>query len=81
MELPAKKSSSAVEKKDVSKTKKQLSHRESEQERRNRLNNAISSLESLLPKDLKDSVAIPSKAGTVELAVKYIKQLHERLGI
>ncbi|QEU60988.1 Pho4 [Kluyveromyces lactis] len=59
---------------DVVKKQKQV-HKVAEQGRRNRLNNALKDLESLIPKELKDVAAIPSKATTVELAAQYIRQL------
>ena len=59
---------------EVVKKQKQV-HKVAEQGRRNRLNNALKDLDSLIPKELKDSAAIPSKATTVELAAKYIRML------
>ncbi|GAV54175.1 hypothetical protein ZYGR_0AK06770 [Zygosaccharomyces rouxii] len=53
-------------------------HKVAEQGRRNRLNLALAELNSLLPSEIKDSVSIPSKATTVELACTYIKQLLEQ---
>lgn len=53
-------------------------HKVAEQGRRNRLNVALTELNSLLPSEIKDSVSIPSKATTVELACIYIKQLLEQ---
>lgn len=50
-------------------------HKVAEQGRRNRLNMALTDLSSLLPPELKDSIPIPSKATTVELACTYIRQL------
>ncbi|AET39440.1 phosphate-sensing transcription factor PHO4 Ecym_4385 [Eremothecium cymbalariae DBVPG len=50
-------------------------HKVAEQGRRNRLNNALVELNTLLPQELKDSVQVPSKATTVEMACEYIKQL------
>ncbi|AMD20661.1 HDL083Wp [Eremothecium sinecaudum] len=55
-------------------TKKEV-HKAAEQIRRNRLNNALLELNSLIPQEMKETVQIPSKATTVELACKYIKQL------
>ena len=46
-----------------------------EQGRRNRLNTALGDLNSLLPPELKESIPIPSKATTVELACEYIRRL------
>ena len=50
-------------------------HKVAEQGRRNRLNMALTELNSLLPSELKETVVIPSKATTVELACMYIRQL------
>ncbi|AAS51797.3 ADL123Cp [Eremothecium gossypii ATCC 10895] len=50
-------------------------HKVAEQGRRNRLNNALAELNDLLPPELKESAQVPSKATTVELACKYIRQL------
>ncbi|QLL32271.1 hypothetical protein HG536_0C04400 [Torulaspora globosa] len=50
-------------------------HKVAEQGRRNRLNSALTDLSSLLPPELKESIPIPSKATTVELACTYIRQL------
>lgn len=50
-------------------------HKVAEQGRRNRLNNALTELHALIPQDLKETVLIPSKATTVELACQYIKIL------
>ncbi|CDO93969.1 unnamed protein product [Kluyveromyces dobzhanskii CBS 2104] len=61
---------------DTAKKQKQV-HKVAEQGRRNRLNNALKDLEALIPKELKDVAAIPSKATTVELAAQYIRQLLE----
>lgn len=54
-------------------------HKMAEQERRNRLNNALSELASLIPEELKKTVTIPSKATTAELACVYIRQLEKEL--
>lgn len=54
-------------------------HKVAEQERRNRLNNALSELTSLIPEELKKTVSIPSKATTAELACVYIRQLKDQL--
>lgn len=59
-------------------TKKEF-HKVAEQGRRKRLNNALVELNALIPAELKNSTQIPSKATTVELACKYIKQLTSRL--
>ncbi|CCD25977.2 phosphate-sensing transcription factor PHO4 NDAI_0G02020 [Naumovozyma dairenensis CBS 421] len=61
------------------KVEKKTTHREAEAERRNRLNNALTDLNSLLPEGLKKSVSIQSKAVIVELASKYIRQLLQEL--
>ncbi|CAL9734052.1 hypothetical protein MOSE0_D03532 [Monosporozyma servazzii] len=62
-------------------SKKEI-HKVAEQERRNRLNNALTELALLIPPELKKTVTIPSKATTAELACLYIRQLqyalHER---
>ncbi|CCE94115.1 phosphate-sensing transcription factor PHO4 TDEL_0H02560 [Torulaspora delbrueckii] len=50
-------------------------HKVAEQGRRNRLNTALGDLNSLLPPELKESIPIPSKATTVELACEYIRRL------
>ncbi|AGO11655.1 AaceriADL123Cp [[Ashbya] aceris (nom. inval.)] len=50
-------------------------HKVAEQGRRNRLNSALADLNDLLPPELKESAQVPSKATTVELACKYIRQL------
>lgn len=50
-------------------------HKVAEQGRRNRLNLALAELNTLLPSELKETVVIPSKATTVELACMYIRQL------
>ncbi|SCU81032.1 LAMI_0B04544g1_1 [Lachancea mirantina] len=55
-------------------TKKEI-HKAAEQGRRNRLNVALLELHSLIPNEFKESVSIPSKATTVELACKYIRHL------
>lgn len=54
---------------------KKAVHKVAEQGRRNRLNTALNDLNSLLPPELKESITIPSKATTVELACAYIRQL------
>lgn len=54
-------------------------HKVAEQERRNRLNNALNELCTLIPDDLKATVSIPSKATTAELASVYIMQLQKRV--
>lgn len=63
---------------EVVKKQKQV-HKAAEQGRRNRLNNALKDLDALLPKDLKDTVQIPSKATTVELAAQYIRYLRDKV--
>lgn len=50
-------------------------HKVAEQGRRNRLNTALNDLNSLLPQEMKESIPIPSKATTVELACEYIRRL------
>lgn len=59
-------------------SKKEI-HKVAEQERRNRLNNALTELGSLIPEELKKTVSIPSKATTAELACVYIRQLQDAL--
>lgn len=59
-------------------SKKEI-HKVAEQERRNRLNSALTELGSLIPEDLKKTVNIPSKATTAELACIYIRQLQDAL--
>ena len=54
-------------------------HKVAEQERRNRLNNALNDLCTLIPDELKATVSIPSKATTAELASVYIMQLQKRI--
>lgn len=54
-------------------------HKVAEQSRRNRLNNALAELNSLIPHDLKKSIPVPSKATTVELACRYIRQITGQL--
>ncbi|KAL3235121.1 Phosphate system positive regulatory protein PHO4 [Nakaseomyces bracarensis] len=70
--------SNSTSQEDSIQRKKEV-HKNAEQERRNRLNNALSELNSLLPKEWKDSVAIPSKATTAQLACKYIRKLEAEL--
>lgn len=55
-------------------TKKEV-HKVAEQERRNRLNNALHELSALIPEELRATISIPSKATTAELACVYIRQL------
>lgn len=54
---------------------KKASHKLAEQGRRNRMNVAVHELSSLIPQDYHEEVSIPSKATTVELASKYIRDL------
>ncbi|GMM38807.1 hypothetical protein DASC09_061460 [Saccharomycopsis crataegensis] len=54
---------------------KKSSHREAEKGRRDRMNIAIHDLALLIPEELTSSVAVPSKATTVELASQYIQSL------
>ncbi|CUM62733.1 uncharacterized protein PRCAT00000290001 [Priceomyces carsonii] len=54
---------------------KKASHKIAEQGRRIRMNTAVSELATLVPQSYHDQVAIPSKATTVELASKYIRDL------
>jgi phosphate system positive regulatory protein PHO4 len=59
-------------------TVKKASHRLAEQGRRNRMNMAIQKLSNLIPREYRDSVSIPSKATTIELASMYIKDLIDK---
>lgn len=59
-------------------SKKEI-HKVAEQERRNRLNSALTELALLIPAELKETVSIPSKATTAELACVYIRQLQQAL--
>lgn len=61
-------------KKEKPAAKKAL-HKLAEQGRRNRMNMAVHELGSLIPQEYHDEVAIPSKATTVELALRYIRAL------
>lgn len=54
---------------------KKASHKLAEQGRRNRMNMAVHELSSLIPQAYHDEVSIPSKATTIELASKYIRDL------
>lgn len=58
---------------------KKNSHKLAEQGRRNRMNQAIIELGTLIPDELNSTVAIPSKATTVELASVYIKALQNEI--
>ncbi|KAI0464974.1 hypothetical protein LJB42_000190 [Komagataella kurtzmanii] len=58
---------------------KKVNHKLAEQGRRNRMNFAIQRLEDLIPGDYKEDTTVPSKATTVEMAVKYIKELQNQL--
>lgn len=58
---------------------KKASHKLAEQGRRNRMNSAVHSLGLLIPQSYHDTVAIPSKATTVELAANYIQDLLEEI--
>lgn len=57
---------------------KKALHKLAEQGRRNRMNMAVHELASLVPQHYHDEVAIPSKATTVELASRYIRDLLEQ---
>lgn len=59
--------------------KKKSTHKLAEQGRRNRMNSAVKELSSLIPESYHDEVSIPSKATTVELASRYIMDLHHEL--
>ena len=54
---------------------KRMAHKEAEKGRRDRLNNALNELASLIPEELKATVAVPSKASTAELACVFIRKL------
>lgn len=54
-------------------------HKVAEQERRNRLNSALNDLSGLIPDELKETISIPSKATTAELACLYIRSLQEQI--
>ncbi|KAG7195086.1 uncharacterized protein KQ657_004202 [Scheffersomyces spartinae] len=54
---------------------KKTSHKLAEQVRRNRMNMAVHELGRLVPQSYHDQVTIPSKATTVELGSKYIRDL------
>lgn len=56
-------------------TTKKTSHKLAEQVRRNRMNMAVHELGRLVPQSYHDQVTIPSKATTVELGSKYIRDL------
>mmetsp|Transcript_2401 Transcript_2401/g.2671 ORF Transcript_2401/g.2671 Transcript_2401/m.2671 type:complete len:496 (-) Transcript_2401:392-1879(-) len=56
-------------------TAKKASHKLAEQGRRNRMNMAVQELSNLIPQAYHDEVSIPSKATTIELASKYIRDL------
>lgn len=58
---------------------KKASHKIAEQGRRNRMNQAVQDLASLIPQSYHEKVAVPSKATTVELGLQYIVHLLERI--
>ncbi|KAG7698914.1 hypothetical protein KL930_002298 [Ogataea haglerorum] len=60
-----------------SQTDRKMTHKLAEQGRRNRMNVAIQDLEKIIPDTLKNEVAVPSKATTVELSSKYIQMLQK----
>lgn len=65
-------------------TSKRTSHKIAEQGRRNRINNALAEMASLLPTPSASGESAPgkeqtSKASTVELAIEYIRQLKTEL--
>lgn len=74
-ELPSSQSRRSSEDNDTKKT----SHKLAEQGRRNRMNQAIMDLGTLIPEELQATVSIPSKATTVELATSYILSLREEV--
>lgn len=67
-----------MKKGDLPVTKK-ASHKLAEQGRRNRMNTAVSELGSLVPQIYHNEVTIPSKATTVELASKFIRDLIDEI--
>lgn len=69
---------SEVDPDDDQQQKKEV-HKAAEQGRRDRLNNALAELHSLIPTEMKESVLIPSKATTIEMACAYIRQLAQQL--
>ncbi|KAG7811624.1 hypothetical protein KL921_001890 [Ogataea angusta] len=60
-----------------SQTDRKMTHKLAEQGRRNRMNVAIQDLEKIIPETLRNEVAVPSKATTVELSSKYIQMLQK----
>ncbi|KAF6012059.1 hypothetical protein HII13_001862 [Brettanomyces bruxellensis] len=54
---------------------KKMNHKLAEQGRRNRMNVAIQELDNLIPDTYKDGAMVPSKATTVEMSSKYIRDL------
>ena len=52
-----------------------MNHKLAEQGRRNRMNVAIQELDNLIPDTYKDGAMVPSKATTVEMSSKYIRDL------
>lgn len=60
---------------DGNSTHKKSTHREAEKGRRDRMNIAIHDLALLIPEQLTNTVAVPSKATTVELASSFIETL------
>lgn len=70
--------SDTMKKGDLPVTKK-ASHKLAEQGRRNRMNTAVSELGSLVPQIYHNEVTIPSKATTVELASKFIRDLIDEI--
>lgn len=61
----------------TSSSNKKVNHKLAEQGRRNRMNVAIQELDELIPDYFKDESMVPSKATTVELSSKYIRQLQD----
>ncbi len=58
-----------------SNSSKKMNHKLAEQGRRNRMNVAIQELDNIIPDTYKDGSLVPSKATTVEMSSKYIRDL------
>lgn len=59
--------------------KKNDTHKMAEQGRRNRMNVAVSELGGLIPQKYHDEITVPSKATTIELGSRYIRELVDEL--
>lgn len=59
--------------------KKNDTHKMAEQGRRNRMNVAVSELGGLIPQKYHDEITVPSKATTIELGSRYIRELLDEL--